>query len=204
MPSRRRNPDIDVLIYTRRAMRRVLPLLLGAACSGPSGDDMPPPNMCNAKIVVEDPAAPVHVPVGTQIEWSNNPPTSGMHYPYWAAWNRQYAMLDRGYYVHNLEHGGVVLLYRCDAGCPDVVAQLVQVANGLAKDPSCGAALPHRVIITGDPLLPAEVQVAAVTWGHAYTAECYDAYIGTFAQDHYNQGPEDTCADGINLAGTSL
>jgi len=182
---------------------RALPLVVLAACSGPADDTQPPPNMCNAKVVAETPASPNHVPVGTQIEWSNNPPTSGMHYPYWGAWNRQYTMLERGYYVHDLEHGGVVLLYRCDAGCPDVVAQLVQVAQALANDSACGP-LRHRVVLTGDPLLPAEVQVAAVTWGHAYTAECFDPYIATFAQDHYGQGAEDTCADGVNIGGTPL
>ena len=33
--------------------------------------------------------------------------------------------------VHNLEHGGVVLLYRCSSPCPDVVQELSAIFRAL-------------------------------------------------------------------------
>ena len=106
--------------------------------------------------------------------------------------------------MHNAEHGGIVLLYRCDAGCPDVVAQLVTAARNMAADSSCTSPITKRVIVAPDPLLPDGVQVAAVAWNHAYTASCYDPYVETFARDHYAKAPENFCADGINLGGTLI
>lgn len=150
--------------------------------------------------------AGIHMPVGTQIEWSTNPPVTGMHYPIWAAWDRDYATLERGYYVHNLEHGGIVFLYNCpqDGGCPDVVAQLDDVARGFSTDDACEAPVRNRMVVTADPLLPEGVQVAAAAWGVMYTASCFDPYVLTFARGHYNHAPEDLCNDGANLGGTFL
>src|SRR5262249_20184470 len=54
-----------------------------------------------------------HVAPGTAIAWATNPPTSGPHYPVWAAWDRIYTDLERGFWLHNAEHGAIVLVYRC-------------------------------------------------------------------------------------------
>ena len=43
-----------------------------------------------------------------------------MHYPVWGAYDRTYAALDRGYYLHDAERGAIVLLYNW----PEVVAGL--------------------------------------------------------------------------------
>jgi len=60
------------------------------------------------------------------------------------------------------------------------------------------------VIITSDPLLPPGVQVAAVAWDYAYTASCFDPYVGKFAKDHYAHAPENTCGDGATFGGTPI
>lgn len=146
----------------------------------------------------------IHVPVGSPVEWSTNPPATGMHYPVWAQWDREYAMLDRGFWVHNAEHGGIILLYRCDAGCPDVVASLRTSARAVAVDPKCEAPIRNRVILTADPLLPDGVQVAAVGWNRIYTASCFDPYVDTFARESINRGPEDLCTEGASLNGTFI
>jgi hypothetical protein len=52
--------------------------------------------------------------------------------------------------------------------------------------------------------LPADVTVAAVAWDNWYTASCADAYLGTFATNHYAFAPENTCTDGANLGGTFI
>ncbi len=174
-----------------------------AACSEPeqSTTDV---GACGGMLTVESNTSGEHVPMGSVIDWTNNPPTSGPHYPIWAAWDREYAELPRGYWVHNAEHGGIVLLYRCDDGCPDVVEELRGVARRMASDAACAGGITKRVIITSDPLLPDGVQVAAVSWNHAYTAECFDPYVETFAREHYRKAPEDLCADGANMGGTVI
>jgi hypothetical protein len=179
-------------------------LVVVAACT----DDPPPGGKtqvavggCDGLLTLEHNAGAIHVDTGTDITWTNNPPTSGSHFPTWSAWDHQYTQLPRGYYVHNLEHGGIVMLYRCDAGCPEVVDQLLAAARNMAMDPSCASPITKRVIVTADPLLPDDGQVAAVAWNHAYTASCYDPYVETFARDNYGKAPEDFCSDGPNIGG---
>jgi hypothetical protein len=55
----------------------------------------------------------VHVPIGSQVEYDSNPPSSGPHYPIWAAFRVYTSPVPRPYYVHDLEHGAVVLVYNC-------------------------------------------------------------------------------------------
>jgi hypothetical protein len=140
-----------------------------------------------------------HVAIGSDVEWNSNPPSSGPHYPVWAAYQAYGSPVPRGYYVHDLEHGAIVLLYHCgDAGCPDVVAALHAVSDAVPDDPMCTAAgqgVRVRTIITPDPLL--DVPVAAVAWGWTYKAECADfATLKAFALEHYGRGTEALCANG--------
>jgi hypothetical protein len=179
-------------------------LVLLAACSGHPTQTAMDVGACNGQLTMQDGLANNHVPIGTTVEYSNNPPIGGPHYPTWAAWNRAYPNLDRRYYVHNEEHGGVILLYRCDAGCPEVVDALLTAARNVAIDPLCSATVKRRIIVTADPLLPDGVQVAAAAWGHAYTASCYDPYIETFIRDNYAHAAENTCFDGEALGGTPI
>lgn len=181
------------------------PILLGcalalAACS----DEDPPPReplACDGAVETVTGQPGLHVAVGAPIEWTTNPPATGTHYGAWARWGVHYAQLQRGFWMHNAEHGGVVLLYNCPAGCPEVVEALLEVARAVPVDGACVAPVRNRIVVAADPLLPAEVQVAAVAWNHTYTASCFDPYVATFVARHYGNGPEDVCADGVNLGG---
>ena len=135
------------------------------------------------------------------VEWASNPPASGPHYAQWARWDRHYPQLDRRYWLHNVEHGAIALLYNCPGGCPDVIESLLDVVRAQPVDPLCTGAVRNRMLVAADPLLPADVQVAAVAWDITYTAGCYDPYIKTFAREHYNHAPEDFCFEGIELGG---
>jgi hypothetical protein len=145
----------------------------------------------------------IHVPVGTVItSWNSNPPSSGEHYPIWGKWNHTNnasAPLPRGYYVHNQEHGGVVLLYNCPEGCPDEISAMQAIMADLPPDPLCAApGVSTRTLITADPALPSGIRFAAAAWGFTYTADCFDVQsMRDFILAHYAQGPEDTCADGV-------
>jgi hypothetical protein len=141
----------------------------------------------------------LHVAIGSTIEWDSNPPSSGPHYPIWAAYQSYASPVPRGYYVHDLEHGAIVMLYRCDdAGCPDVVSAFDEVAASLPDDPLCTSlddGVRVRTVITPDPLL--DTPIAAAAWGWTYTADCIDLpTLEAFAAAHYAQGPEDFCTNG--------
>ena len=140
----------------------------------------------------------VHVPIGTHVDYNSNPPSSGAHYPVWAAFQEWPTPVQREYYVHDMEHGAVVLLYKCPDGgdCPEIVDALRKTRDALPDDPLCsGSGVRVRAVITKDPLL--NVPIAAAAWGWIYTAECIDTNsLIQFAKDHYGQGPEVTCANG--------
>ena len=176
----------------------------GASAASDASPGLDGPYFPDASCLVEIDSPPVvpgvHVPIGSAIDWDSNPPSSGPHYPIWAAYQAYTSPVPRGYYVHDEEHGGVVLLYQCsdDAGCPDVAAALQSVSDALPDDPLCtsaGEGVRVRTVITPDPLI--DVPVAAAAWGWVYKAQCVDLpTLTAFAQEHYGQGPEVLCANG--------
>jgi hypothetical protein len=177
--------------------------LLLSACGSdadttPPGDLGPPQGPCGAVTQAAPPDQALHYPQGTQLTWQTNPPAEGPHYPVWAPWATAYTeVVPRGNWLHNAEHGGVILLYNCPSGCPDVVAQLQSLGTGLPQDASCEPPINARWVMTPDPLLPAGTQVAAVGWGYLYTATCFDATtLQPFLTAHYAHGPEDFCSQG--------
>lgn len=198
-------------------MRGYAVLMLVAACGGDgtmAGDpldataltpDAPAHvtggGMCDAVVTHETPLQPAsHVPQDSEIAFASNPPSSGAHYPTFTDWAVDYPVrIPRGNYLHNEEHGGVVLLYNCpDGGCADVEDSLASLGRALPQDPRCegqingGGAVNARWIVTPDPELPEGVQVAAATWGWTYKASCFDAEtLGSFITDHYAQGGGD-------------
>lgn len=143
-----------------------------------------------------------HVDFDADIQWSSNPPSSGPHFPIWAAYQAYTTPVPRGYYVHDEEHGAVVFLYNCadagDAGCPDVAAELQKASDSIPNDPLCdpdAEGVRVRYVLTPDPLI--DVPVAAAAWGWTYKAECVDLpTLEAFANAHYAMGPEDFCSNG--------
>ena len=142
-----------------------------------------------------------HVPTTTDITtWDSNPPSSGDHYPVWAAYQEYDAAVPRGYYVHDLEHGAIDFLYNCalyDAGpCDTLVQSLRDAIATLADDPSCSGGARVRFVLTPDPLI--DRPVAAASWGFTYVATCADLpTLEAFVNAHYAKSPENTCANGI-------
>jgi hypothetical protein len=181
-------------------MRAVAALMIAvtSACGG-GGEEIPADaGPCNTRIVSPAIEDGVHVELGQPITWASNPPASGRHYPAWARWAESYAdPIDRGFWVHDLEHGGVVFLYNCPAGCDADVQALEAVVASLPPDERCVPPPEARWIVTPDPLLPPDVKIAAVAWGRIYTAECVDPLgLTRFWTDHLGDAPEDTCAQG--------
>lgn len=139
-----------------------------------------------------------HVDTGVPVVYNSNPPSSGPHYASWATYGVHTERVDPRLLVHNLEHGAIVLLYKCGvpSGCPDIVAQLERVADTLPYDPLClTTGIRARTVIAPDPLLANPI--AAAAWGWVYNADCLDIpTLTAFTKAHYGFGPEATCEQG--------
>ena len=78
-----------------------------------------------------------HIFVGeSHPPYNSVPATSGWHYdrpdaP--ARWGIYDTPISDEVLVHNLEHGGVGILYDCPGGCTDLVDQLAGIVNGAQK-----------------------------------------------------------------------
>jgi len=138
-----------------------------------------------------------HIQEDIELQPACSPPSQGDHYPRCAVWGESSTPIPSGYWIHNLEHGGVALLYRCDEGCPDSVAELRSIREDLPVDLSCSSDVRTRSLLTEDPTLPASPMFAVVAWGHSYTASCVVADdVNSFINDHYGNGPESLCGQG--------
>ncbi len=153
---------------------------------------------CNT-VVTKFPTEPgVHVDICSPIIWNSNPPSNGEHYPIWAAFKTYTTPVPRGFYVHDLEHGAVVLLYNCPSGCDAEVAQLQALIDARPNDPLCVAPVNARMVLTPDPLIP--TKFAASAWGYTLTADCVDpAAFTQFINDRYGMGTEVLCNDGQDV-----
>lgn len=137
-----------------------------------------------------------HVETCSAVEYATNPPSGGPHWPVWASQAKYAAPVPRQMYVHNLEHGWIVLAYRCKDACPEVVAALEKAFDETA-DTYCvshGDGM-SRVILTPDPLLA--TPIAASAWGATYTATCIDPpSIADFIAKRIGRGTEMVCGGG--------
>ncbi len=155
------------------------------------------------EVVIDTPPilAAQHVPINTPVQYSSNPPSSGPHYAVWAAYTEYTQPVDARYLVHDLEHGAIVLLYKCAGDCPDTLRALRQVRDALPDDPLCtsrGEGVRVRVVVAPMPTL--DVPIAAVAWSWTYKAQCVDVpSLQAFVKDHYGQGEEATCANGQSV-----
>lgn len=161
-----------------------------------------PTGPCNATVEPHPIEGFTHVAVCSHVTYSTKPPSSGDHYPIWAAYRSYSTTIPEGFWVHDLEHGAVVLSYNCPGGCASDVNAAESWIAGLSDDPLCNpsAGDPRlRVIMTPDPNL--DVKFAASAWGWTLRADCFDPVaFGSFAQAHYGHGPEALCAQGQDLS----
>lgn len=132
-----------------------------------------------------------HLAVGTQVSTWGDFPASGNHWGAWAKWDTVYTKpVRRGFYLHNLEHGGVVLSYGCSS--PTESAECAEAAANLeALKEASGET---RVIVTPDPEQPALYGVRA--WRFGMLADCFDeGRLGDFLAQTIRHGREDIDAN---------
>jgi hypothetical protein len=190
-------PTVQPLAADRRSLHDVAVrtavlalVLLSAACGGPSGFPCSGGADCAQRCGPGVDAPPLegqtHVSVGTKVRYAANPPASGSHYPFWRQpWEMYATQVPREEWVHNLEHGGIVLLYNCPTPCPDVVDALTAIRLGRQPDRF------NAIRILGTPDLEMPRRVAAVAWGWRWQGDSVDAdAIECFIDARYDRGPE--------------
>jgi hypothetical protein len=108
--------------------------------------------------------AGAHMDEGSPLTYSHRPPSSGMHYgtlPQPDEYRMYDTPLTPGRWVHMLEHGAVVVLYRpdlCDSAC---VEQLGQFYDSAPRSSLVGI---RHLTIT--PYQDMDHAVAVVAWGY--------------------------------------
>uniref|UniRef100_A0A0A9X990 Tumor protein p53-inducible protein 13 n=1 Tax=Lygus hesperus TaxID=30085 RepID=A0A0A9X990_LYGHE len=127
---------------------------------------------------------PSHRCMNVSIEYPFSPPTFGNHRPNWAKWG-EYEYLPPQRWIHNLEHGGIVMLYNPCAH-HFLVNQLREIVrNCLYKH----VITPYR--------LSSERPLALIAWGWSLTMSEVDVEEAKkFIEDHANRGPEMIDSDG--------
>jgi hypothetical protein len=147
----------------------------------------------------------MHVAFGTPIVYQHNPPASGPHWPFPAPWGVHPEIVPPEWWVHNLEHGGVVLLYNCplpaDAGtdadggplppnaCPNEIAAYQQLYAQAPVLNYYDMIFETKILVTADPDLP--TRFAAVAWDWDWTSDTLDlTALQCFIAARYDRGPE--------------
>lgn len=130
-----------------------------------------------------------HVPDGQPIYYRKNPPTGGPHY---GSTFPTYGVVEEpvapGHWVHNLEHGAVVLLYRCDDACPELVQELHDLYGTLAPNRNSATGRPRLLAV---PYRELPARFAMVAWGESVLLDQFDAEaITDFYDQHVDRGPE--------------
>ncbi|MBI2049631.1 DUF3105 domain-containing protein [Candidatus Roizmanbacteria bacterium] len=146
-----------------------------------------------------------HVKVGTKVEYSSNPPTSGEHFEVWTKSGVYDKPTEDGHLVHSLEHGYVIISHNCEiqnkisnikdqkdgtksAGidnknCKDFVEKL----EGFVREDS------WKMILIPRPSL--DTDFALTAWGKIDKFNIQDASINrvnAFKEAFRSQGPEQT------------
>lgn len=139
----------------------------------------------------------LHLTQCTATTYLTNPPSSGNHYPVWADYKIYDQPVPWGFLVHDLEHGAVVISYRCAAGCNVDLTAVRAFVAGLAPDDVC---LSRKLItVVPDPNL--DVAFAASAWTWTLRADCFDPVaFGDFVAQHYAHGLERVCSGGADYS----
>ena len=134
-----------------------------------------------------------HIDPSTTPTYKFYPPASSPHYSAQGIapvdW-QTIATLQEGQYIHNLEHGGIAILYDCPSGtdCTTLKNALENYVTNLAPvEPTY-----HEVKVVLTPYSRGmQKKVALVAWDYIEFLDAYDqAEITRFYENHVNQGPE--------------
>jgi uncharacterized protein DUF3105 len=127
-----------------------------------------------------------HVPEGRPIQYPSYPPTSGSHWPRPAPWGVYDFELTPEVFVHNLEHGGIAVLYHCPEPCPDLEAQLRGAFAILPRSKH------GHVKLIAFPAPRVDHRLTFLAWTWIEELEEFDlGRLLRFYSAHVDRGPED-------------
>jgi len=134
-----------------------------------------------------------HVDPSTVPNYKSYPPASGPHYSAQGVAPVPWQTIDtlqEGQYIHNLEHGGIAILYNCSSGtdCTTLKNSLENYVRNLAPiEPTY-----NEVKVVLSPYSKGMTKkVALVAWNYIEFLDGYDqAEITRFYENHVNHGPE--------------
>lgn len=132
-----------------------------------------------------------HVSEGNLPEYISNPPCIGSHYGTWLAWGEYETPLDPGFYVHNLEHGGIAYLTNCPDGCEDELEMIRSYVADVPRDD--GGAFRY----TFGPVEGLPTRFAMAAWGVVWVGDdlCVED-MDRFRTESYRMAPEDVAVPG--------
>jgi hypothetical protein len=142
---------------------------------------------------IADEGTPNHIDPSTSWTYKFYPPTSGPHYSVQGTAPVPWQTVDNlveGQFVHNLEHGGIAILYNCPSGeaCTTLKNQLENYVKNLAPiEPQY-----NEIKMVMTPYARGmEKKVALVAWHYIDFLDGYDqTEITRFYENHVDQGPE--------------
>jgi len=122
-----------------------------------------------------------HIEVGTPHEpYNSSPPTSGPHYEIPGATEFYTEPQQTETFVHNLEHGEIVIWYR-----PDADSETLQDIQDIQRqEPAATVALPYEDI-------ESPYQFALTAWGASQHCErVSQEVVDHFRREYQGKGPE--------------
>ena len=176
------------------------------ACSTewtPAVTPSPAPSATPRLGYVQDDMGIGHVTLGTFVRYAACPPASGRHYsapdegplpPRF--YGPDDATTPQGW-IHNLEHSGLVLLYRCregDTACDGSGQQaLKDFTSTLPNSPICNLPATQTLLVTRFDQMA--WPYAALLWDQVLPLDTWDAQLvrDFFAQQGERSGPELPC-----------
>ncbi len=167
--------------------------------TNPEQSPLPGETECVVAIAGEPAPSAGHLELCTPNTYPLIPPTGGDHYARWASFGSYTEPVPWSFLVHSMEHGGIVLAHRCsESECPEVHA-LFDTLMAEREDELCREGVRNRFVKVPAPDLGAPF--AVVAWEFVYQATCVDEEsIREFIDEHYAGGPEDLCAQGVDLS----
>jgi hypothetical protein len=141
---------------------------------------------CDVQVAAPADEGAAHIDTCSPATYHSKPPSSGNHYPVWPLFRVYDQPVPWGFLVHGLEHGAVVIVYNCPAGCADQVAALKGMIESMPTKPGCSR---PPIIVAPDPTL--DVPFAASAWGFTLRAQCFDRdRFAAFVERRVNHGRE--------------
>jgi len=131
---------------------------------------------------------PFHVQPNQQGKYAHYPPSSGMHFGQYLNWGMYSDDVPPEFWVHSLEHGGIVILYNCAKAddCAKTKQTLKNFYNSAPPDPEFKKI---KLLIT--PNAKITYPVTALAWGYELNlGDVNQGALLTFYEKYVNQGPE--------------